>query len=138
MSISLVPTDAHEEIPEGVSPPEGGLDLDAVQERMRGAARLWFVVENGEAVGLACYFDDGERPEIGYGVSLACRGRGLAKQITAALQDLARSSGRAGLTAHTAEANRVSGKVLARAGFTRTDSRDDPGMGIVHFWRWDN
>ena len=136
MTLSLVPTDAHEALPQDIALPADGLGLDAVQERMRGAARLWFAVEDGVAVGLACFFDDTQTPEIGYGVSPACRGRGLAKTITAALQDMARTQGMSGLSAHSADENPASGAVLAAMGFDHVKSRTDPGLGLVHLWTW--
>lgn len=136
MDLTLVPGDADGALPHGVTAPAGGLGLDDVAAKMHGAARRWVVVGNGEAVGLACFFDDGSRPEIGYGVSPAHRGRGLAKDIVANLQALARGGGRDGLCARTARNNPASGAVLAACGFAETGETDEPGAGRVRLWSW--
>ncbi|MGV6848951.1 MAG: GNAT family N-acetyltransferase [Marinibacterium sp.] len=137
MTLHLIPTDADAAVPPDLARPAEGLGLDPVLERMRDADRIWLAARNGEAVGLACFFDSGPRPEIGYGVRPDLRGQGLAKAIVAALMDMARAEGHAGLSARTAEANPASGAVLSATGFVPAGDSRDPETGRILLWRWE-
>ncbi len=133
----LVATDADGKMPARVRGPDGGLGLEDVLARMAEAVRLWLAVQDGVAVGVGGFLTETDQTaEIGYGVSPSCRGRGLAGQLVAALQDQARRDGLTCLTARSATANPASGAALVRAGFDQTGKVDEPGMGAVLFWSW--
>ncbi len=133
----LIQTDAQLTRPDAIGEPEGGLGLDAVIARMAGASRIWLAVIDSTIVGVAAFMGGpAEMPEIGYGISPAFRGKGLAKHVVATLCATAKAEGLEGLTARTAASNPASGAVLKAGGFTAGTTETDPEMGDVIHWSW--
>ncbi|UIJ45911.1 GNAT family N-acetyltransferase [Sphingomonas cannabina] len=134
------PADAPPICEGGLAPPE----VVAVVARMAARVRpsydtpsAWMMVADGEAVGLISYKaapDAAGCVDIGYGTAPAREGRGHASAAVAALVDLSRANGIAGLTAETSIDNRASQRVLERNGFVRTGERDDPEDGAMICW----
>ncbi|MBC9034437.1 GNAT family N-acetyltransferase [Sphingomonas sp. JC676] len=126
---------------------EGGLAPDAVMPIVAdmaacvrphySGASAWLAVADGEAVGLISYKaapDEAGAIDIGYGIAPAREGRGLAIAAVAALAELARANGVAGLTAETSIDNRASQRVLERNGFERSGERYDDEDGALICW----
>lgn len=77
---------------------------------------------------------DGE-VEIGYSIAPAHRGRGHATSAVAQLVERATAGGVAVVSAHTLSEESASTRILARAGFARTEVVVDEELGDV--WRWE-
>ena len=137
------------ERPAPANPPaicEGGVAPAEVIELIRGVAAknrealggdvAWLVMADNEAVGMISFTrpQDGQRPEIGYGIADSRQGRGHATQAVAALLPILRARGFDGLTAETGVDNRASQLVLERNGFVRTGERTDPEDGDLYLW----
>jgi RimJ/RimL family protein N-acetyltransferase len=73
--------------------------------------------------------------EIAYGIDLAFRGHGYAKEAATALVEFALCRGVRVIRAHTHPENNASGRVLAACGFARIGEVTDPEDGLV--WRWE-
>jgi GNAT superfamily N-acetyltransferase len=73
--------------------------------------------------------------EIGYEIAPAHRGQGRALAASIAMLGTARAAGCRTVIAHTMAEENPSTSVLARLGFTRTETIDDPDDGPI--WRWE-
>ena len=76
---------------------------------------------------------DGE-VEIGYGLSAAFRGRGLATEGARLLTTEALAHGASCVSAFTTPDNAASWRLLQRLGYVRDGETIDPDDGLV--WRW--
>jgi RimJ/RimL family protein N-acetyltransferase len=75
--------------------------------------------------------------ELGYAVAPPRQGRGIATAVVRILVERARVAGVTVVTAHTLAEPNASNAVLARCGFERTGTAEDPDApgGVV--WRWE-
>jgi ribosomal-protein-alanine N-acetyltransferase len=73
--------------------------------------------------------------ELGYAVSPARQGRGLATDVVAVLVERARAAGVATVTAHTLGEVNASTAVLTKSGFSRGPDVVDEELGTI--WRWE-
>jgi RimJ/RimL family protein N-acetyltransferase len=73
--------------------------------------------------------------EIGYAVSPARQGRGIATAVVGVLVARAARADVAVVTAHTLATENPSTSVLRTSGFTRTDVLDGPAR--TQIWRWE-
>jgi [ribosomal protein S5]-alanine N-acetyltransferase len=99
--------------------------------------QLFFDATDGALVGFGGFTGpptDGEA-ELGYAISPARRGRGLATAVVAVLVARARAAGLALVSAHTLAEDNPSTSVLRKSGFERTDELVDPDEGPI--WRWE-
>jgi RimJ/RimL family protein N-acetyltransferase len=97
----------------------------------------WQVIERASGllvggVGFKGAPDDDGVVEIGYGLSPAARGRGLATEAVTALVEHARSRGVRAVRAEVDAANEPSMRVLERTGFAQVE--DSAG---ITWWRRD-
>ena len=93
---------------------------------------------SGATVGACAYKgppDADGAVEIAYGVDLAHRGRGYAKEAAAALVEYAFGAGVRLVRAHTRPDNGASARVLESCGFDCLGEVTDPEDGLV--WRWE-
>ena len=72
--------------------------------------------------------------EIGYGLSPAWRGQGLATRAARMLTDAALAHGASRVLALTVPGNAASWRLLERIGYRRDGEQQDPDDGLV--WRW--
>jgi RimJ/RimL family protein N-acetyltransferase len=98
---------------------------------------LFFDDADGALVGFGGWKGapvDGEA-ELGYAISPARQGRGLATAVVAVLLDQARDAGLVTVLAHTLGEENASTAVLRANGFRRGEDVDDAELGSV--WRWE-
>lgn len=123
--------------PGGVAEPEV---VRLLHEAALGGARTWLMVAGGgagEVVGL-CGVKGAPQAgtvEIGYGTAPARRRRGHATAAVPLLLSVLRTEGIARAAAETAPGNRVSERVLERAGFARAGLRETPIGAMTLWWR---
>jgi RimJ/RimL family protein N-acetyltransferase len=72
--------------------------------------------------------------EIGYLTFPAHEGSGVAREVAAAMLEIARAEGVPAVLAHTLCEPNASTRVLERNGFVRDGFGEDPDEGTV--WRW--
>lgn len=132
----------------GLTLPQGGVDSTATLELLRKMSGslvdqygrgTWLVVEGTEVVGL-CGFkqppDEKGAVEIGYGIAISRRGRGLATLAVAELLKIttAKASIRE-ILAETSNANHASQRVLEKTGFEPFETRAVEGNGEMVRWK---
>jgi RimJ/RimL family protein N-acetyltransferase len=113
----------------------------ALREAREGGAGEWgshlFFDDDGALVG----FGGWKGPpvegvaELGYAVSPARQGRGIATAVVCELIDRAHAAGVRVVCAHTMPERSASTTVLERSGFAFTGPVDDENDGTV--WRWE-
>ena len=95
--------------------------------------------ESGFAIGSCGYKggpDESGIVEVAYRIDPSQRGRGFAKEATAALVAFAYSSGARCIRAHTLPEPGPSASVLMSCGFQQAGKVNDPDDGVV--WRWEH
>jgi RimJ/RimL family protein N-acetyltransferase len=132
--------------PRGLQLPREGVERIEVLAMLRDLANAirpvfspasWMMVEAGEIVGLCSIvkFPDGERIDIGYGVSPGRRRLGFASAAVGALVDWGRRDARVPyIRAETSIHNVPSQRVLERNGFERVGQRVDEEDGELVCW----
>jgi RimJ/RimL family protein N-acetyltransferase len=109
------------------------------QDQDPWGSRLFFD-DDGALVGFGGYKGPpvGGEVEVGYAISPARQGRGLATAATRTMIEWARERGVTKVAAHTLATPNASTAVLARCGFTQTVTIPDPDGGVDEdVWRWE-
>jgi len=76
--------------------------------------------------------------EVGYAIAPARQGRGLAREATRAMVELARAGAVARVVAHTLATPNASTAVLTRCGFVLVAATSDPDGAVEgDVWRWE-
>jgi RimJ/RimL family protein N-acetyltransferase len=127
---------------------EGGLETPEIMAMLRNLAATvgaqfrpsaWMIVEASEVVGLCSLKtppDATGAVDIGYGVSAARRGRGIASRAVADVLAWARQDSAINrVTAETSVANIASQRVLERNGFVLLATRHDDEDGELFCWQ---
>lgn len=135
------------EAPRGLVLPDSEIAPRGVLEMLRDlAARIrphfapaaWWIVDNGEVVGLCSltHVPSAGAIDIGYGVAPSRQGRGHARRAIADIVEWASSDPRVtAVTAETSVHNHASQRVLEHNGFMRVGERLDPEDGELICWR---
>ena len=130
----------------GFAVPPGGLEPPEVLAMLVGwAGRLqaaqgwgtWLAVQGGEVLASLAIMDPVAAGVvvIGYGVAPQRRGQGVATRAVGLLLPVLAGHGVTLVRAESAVSNPASGRVLVKAGFTRTGERLDPEDGMLECWQ---
>lgn len=127
--------------PGGIASPEvlSMLGTLAIEIACRFRPSAWWIVEQGELVGLCSiksFAGEGDL-EIGYGIAPSRRGRGAARRAVADVLSWAKSCSLPVIFAETAVQNYASRRVLEANGFVQAGARTDDEDGDLIWWRAD-